>query len=189
VAAAVMAGRLSLAVPVLLSFWLWGERPGVLQVLALLATLTVLLLWSETRLRSPGLILLAVWLLFGVIDSAMKWFSTSVSSVPQAAFLSLIFGSAALWGMIYLRCSGSSGSGRTVLWGLGLGIPNYLSTWGLLVALKGLKAYLVFPVLNLSILVGSAVLARLFLGEGLSARKRWLMALAGLVVLLLSRGG
>ena len=57
---------------------------------------------------------------------------------------------------------------RNVLAGIILGIPNYFSMYFVLIALEQLGSIYVFPVLNIRVVLTSAIASRFFYNENMS---------------------
>ncbi|QRR01083.1 hypothetical protein [Dyadobacter sandarakinus] len=77
---------------------------------------------------------------------------------------------------------------RSIVGGLVLGVPNFLSLYFLLLALGsfGNSAAFVFPVYNILTMLASALAARLIYGEKLNRLKMWGLAMAVVAIILIS---
>ena len=127
--------------------------------------------------------MLAIFLLFGGIDTSIKFFKISFPVRDEGLFLVIIFFSAALWSWIYLIVKKKKIRKREIVFGTFLGVPNFFSTFFLLKALESIPAYISFPVINVGLIVSSGIVGHLYFKERLSLRKRWL-TLAGIVAVI-----
>lgn len=182
-ASTVTMGRLSLAIPVLFSIIFWGEKPQLTDILSLITIFIIILLW-ENKLSKISPILIVLFLLFGLIDASMKFFKIRFESVDNSLFLITIFCSALSLSWIYILIKKIKVRQKEVLWGLVLGIPNFFSSFFVLSALSGgIPAYIVFPFINISLIILSSISGRIFFLESISRRKI-LLILIGIISIL-----
>jgi drug/metabolite transporter (DMT)-like permease len=185
IAGAVTIGRLSLAIPVALSISLWGEKPAVTDILSLVLVFVVIFTW-EGKIGKLSPILLALFLLFGSIDSAIKFFKLKFPGTDDSFFLIIVFFSAMVWGWLYIFLSRREVKITDIGRGLLLGIPNYFSTYFVLRALETIPAYIVFPFINIGMIILSALSGYVLFKEKLSRKKILLLFLGAAAVLLLT---
>jgi len=185
VAASVTIGRMSLAIPVGMSILIWGEIPKIHHWPALLMIMLIIFLW-EGRGKRISWLLLSLFLLFGIVDTGMKYFKSHYGYVDDGAFLLALFASAGFWAWFYVLLRKKRPSWSDLQTGFLMGIPNFFSSFFLLLALQNLPGYLVFPFVN----VGSVLLAflagSLFFAEAPGRRKLILLVLGAFSVLLLT---
>ena len=149
--------KLGLLVSLALSVLCFGERPGLLQLLGILLVLAALVLihtkgGEKSESGAPrSLSLLLLTLLAGGGADAMALFLT-------AALLT------GLLALLERRRSGKRILLRELAAGVAVGVPNYFSSYLLLLALERLPAFLVYPVFStgtiLLVLLLSALLFR-----------------------------
>ena len=185
IAPAVTFGRISLAIPVLLSILLWGERPRISNFLGLVIIFTVVLSW-EGRVRKLSATLLTLFLLSGTIDASMKYFKVHFSSVNEGKFLLFIFLSAFLWSWTYILIVRKPLKVSHIIAGLTMGIPNFFSSFFLLKALEQVPAYVFFPFITIGLITLSALAGYIFFSENLPRRKVILILLGILGALALT---
>lgn len=185
--------------PVLLAILFYDERPGIVEITGVGIGLLAFLLLGIAQ-RKPGerfsLNPAALGLLTGVLivmilnDFAMK--VTQFNNVPEAAFLLIVFGVAGLlcWGFVFMRRASHKTVLRKhdVLLGAVLGIPNYFSSYFLILALQNIPATTVFPIVSASGVVASTFAAVLIWKERPSATAWCGIGLATLAVILLGVG-
>jgi len=184
IASTVTFGRLSLAIPVAASILLWGEQPSFTDIISLVVIFLIIVLW-EKRIRNISPSLLLLFILFGTIDASMKYFKIRFPDVDNNIFLITLFYSALIWSWIFIFSSRRKIRGIAVLNGFALGIPNFFSSYFVLLALsKGIPAYITFPFINIGIIISSAILGTILFKEKLSL-KRTLLIISGVGAILL----
>lgn len=185
VAASVTIGRLSLALPVSLSILLWNEQPMPADIAALVLIFFIILSWEgKTGKISP--ILLALFLLFGLMDSGMKFFKLHFAAIDDGFFLVIVFFSSLAWSWFYIIASQRKVSKKDVISGMLLGVPNFFSSFFLLKALGHIPAYVVFPFLNVGMIIFSALAGFIVFKETLDKKKVMLLILGTIAVLILT---
>jgi multidrug transporter EmrE-like cation transporter len=185
IASAVTIGRLSLAIPVAFSLCLWGEKPQLTDIISLILIFFIIFTW-EGKIGKVSPILLTVFFIFGFLDSAMKFFKLKFPIVDDGAFLIFIFGSALVWGWFYILVTRQNPKGMDIFWGIVLGVPNFFSSYFLLKALAEIPAYVVFPFINIGIIIITALTGRLLFEEELGRKKIILIILGVIAVFFLS---
>ena len=181
VAAASMATKLSLVFPTLLSlFILQTTSPNIFLVLALLLSVPSIVLASKKlngeKTLGAGLLLpFAVFFFSGIIDGGLNLLNYSFSSNSSFIhFPGAVFFFAAITGFSFHFIKKGNWheweDKRIWFGGAGLGVLNYFSIEFLL---RGLEFYgndgaLVFPFLNVGIIILSSVAGLMFFKEKLS---------------------
>ncbi|MFQ5613256.1 MAG: hypothetical protein ACE5H9_14100 [Anaerolineae bacterium] len=188
--------RLSVALPVLTSIFLWQEQPTLGQMAGLALTGLALWLLSSVQLSSPSLSKASSWslvvlggglfLVIGLADTLAKAFEAGQLPGERGGFLFVTFGAAfvASVGLILARrvpvCRAD------FIAGLGLGLPNQLAVLFLLLALAHLPAIVVFPTLNVSLVLLSTLLGYLIWRERLNAHGTVGVAVTALALILIN---
>ncbi|GAB5523760.1 MAG: DMT family transporter [Roseivirga sp.] len=201
VAVATVASKMSLAIPVVFSLFIFKIATGNLDTwnylgigLAFIAILMVSKPNDTTSTKVPlslktlGLPL-AVFFMGGVIDTSLNyanhhWITTELEPV----FPILTFAFAFIWGIIVCIIKKISFTKKDILAGILLGIPNYFSIF---LQLKALSAFdnngaIVYPSLNIGIIIASTLAAVLFFKEKLGRINQAGVVLAIIVIFLLS---
>ncbi|MEM0961431.1 MAG: EamA family transporter [Bacteroidota bacterium] len=208
--------RLSVVVPFIASWLIWGETPTPWQGLGLGLAGAAFFLVARPAAEPPGklgppdlqpgdaspaegasgtsvVILLA--LLFasgGLVDINMKAFQESFAGegVPIATFLLFVFGVAFLVGASVVAWTGARTgrwpSAQAWMWGIGLGIVNYGSAEFLLRALDEIDGTVAFPANSVAIVLGAALIGRLVWRERLSRANVAGLGLASVALVLLA---
>lgn len=207
---AVGVTRVSVVIPFLASWLVWNEVPSVAQgggmVLAAVAFFLIAQKHRPPTDGTAGLVSMQDgrpgmdWHAFGVlaltfcsggaVDLSMKTFEEAFGADnSRVLFLLLAFGGAFLIGAVIVAVRVLRGhswpSGRTVGWGLLLGVVNYGSLEFILRAIAELPGPFVFPANNIAIMVLSAVIGVYVWHERLSLTNQVGMALAVLALVLL----
>jgi drug/metabolite transporter (DMT)-like permease len=194
---ATTSSRLSVIIPILFSIIIFEELPTELHYIGFLFTvITFILFYFSVKGNykdGEGLLkyffLIAVFLGIGFNDFAIKVFKSWRTEQEEPYFVLFIFASAFVYSSIYIIIKKGKIVKQTALWGLVLGIPNVLSTVFLLAALALLPAIVIYPLMNVGIILFTTGLAFLIWKEKLN---RWgVLALASgmLAILFLSLGG
>lgn len=195
--------RLSVAVPFLASWWVWGEVPSAAQGLGLgLAGIAFFLVVRREapaeaqrgdRVVEPHTVatLAALFVAGGLADTSLKVFDEAFAAEhSRALFLLLTFGAAfALGGAIVLARGLRRGRwprADVLAPGVALGLANYGTVAFFLQAVARLPGPFVFPANNIAIVMGAALLGVLVWGERLSRANAAGLALAALALALLS---
>ena len=201
VAVASVASKMSLAIPVIFSLFVFKIGANNLDalnytgiIIAFLAILLVSYKKGSSAARQPLTLAyialpFTVFLMGGVIDTSLNyanhtWITTSIEPV----FPILIFAFAFLIGISTILIRKVKVKPKDVLGGIYLGIPNYFSIY---FQLKALSAFdnngaILYPSLNIGIIIGSTIAAILFFKEHLSAINRIGIFFAITAILLLS---
>ena len=197
--------RLAVALPFLASWLIWNEVPTTAQFIGL-AVAGVAFFLIARRGDAPAAevemgdthpagwkvagVLVLLFLSGGAVDVSMKAFSEGYAATnSQAQFLLLVFGVAFALGLGWVVVRGI----RTGQWlrreevmlGLVLGLVNYGSAEFILQAIARLRGPFVFPVNNIAIVFGAALLGVFVWKERLSRANQVGLGLAALALLLL----
>lgn len=191
-ALATVSSRLSVIIPILMSIIVFHELPNRYQLIGFVfAVITILLFYSSLKGRtgiplrfSEVFYLLAVLLGIGCADFCMKIFQQWRPISEKPFFLTAIFASSFLYTAAITIYRKISINKNTVLFGLILGVPNIFSSFFLIGALTALPAIIVYPTINISIIVLTTIAAQLIWNERLNGYG--VMALlAGILTIIL----
>jgi len=194
---ATTSSRLSVILPIFLSLMIFSEQPTNLHLLGFAFTVITFILFyfsvkgnhKEGEGALKYLFLIAVFAGIGINDFAIKAFKSWKPEQEEPFFVFCIFSSAFVYSSIYILIKKIKITKQTALCGLLLGVPNVFSTFFLLATLAILPAILVYPLMNVGIILITTVAAFLIWKEKLN---RWgVLALASglLAILFLSIGG
>lgn len=199
VAVASVANKLSLIIPFVFSLYLYNEQAGWLKITGIALALAAVLLtcWPQRKEDVPNAKPLSIALVFllpailfvgsGLLDTLLKYVEQSfLNDDNKDEYLITSFATAGAVGILVLLVLFVMGrekfSGRAMLAGIAIGIPNYFSIWCLVRVLKQYQgeSSAIIPVNNMGIVLFSTVMAWLLFRERLSA--------TNLVGILLSLG-
>ncbi len=180
-ALATVSSRLSVIVPVVLAMVIYREIPGFLQFSGLiLAFITIYLFYRSLRNNSDGQLHLTEYLTLillltgiGINDFCMKLFQVWRPESEKPVFLLSIFFAAWLYSSGYVVLKKIAVDRKTVLLGLLLGVPNIFSSFFLISALSEVEAIIVYPLVNIGIILTTAVAAWIIWKEKLNRAGLW----------------
>lgn len=201
VAVATVASKMSLAIPVVFSLFVFKIATGTLDtwnyVGIALAFVAILMVSRPSQSNGPSAPLslktlglpLLIFFLGGVIDTSLNyanhhWITTEIEPV----FPIMTFAFAFIWGIIFCIIKKIKFTKKDIIAGILLGIPNYFSIF---LQLKALSAFdnngaIVYPSLNIGIIIGSTLAAVIFFKEKLGRVNQVGVVLAVIVIFLLS---
>ncbi|HEY8401388.1 MAG TPA: hypothetical protein VIK89_09010 [Cytophagaceae bacterium] len=194
---ATISNKMSLVIPVLANYLVFGTASSVgwSKVAGIIAGLASIIFASykkeDKRLKvfNPFYFVLPilVFLLGGLIDSLINYTNLNYLPPGKEAFFSLFtFLSAALAGisvMLFKMTQKEFPAKKDILGGILLGIPNYFSIYFLLKTLSDFHndGSVVFPIVNISIILATALSSFLFFSERMSK-----INLLGLILAIIS---
>ena len=206
VAVASVANKLSLVIPFLFSLYLYDEKLSVLKLAGIILALAAVLFtcWPHrdiqgSTIKSPhGFLLLVPFVLFigsGILDTMVKYVEQRfLNEGNKDSYLITTFAVAASTGLMMLSWLFLSGrqkfDQRAVLAGVLIGIPNYFSIWTLVKVLAANKgnSSVIFPIVNIGIVLFSTLVAFLVFREKLSKLNWTGIAMAVAAITLMAKG-
>jgi len=178
--------RLSLIIPVILSFWLFQElfTWSKFTAIALAFVSIVLLLYKKSTKDGNfnTLYLIAVFIGYGTVDTLFKILATN-KNIPYIAALFLVFIFCAIVSGLYLFLSKGKIQKKFVFYGFVLGILNFSNIY---LYMKAHKIFadsptLVFITMNLGVIIGGSLIGKFYFKEKLTNN-----AVAGIVLAVIS---
>jgi len=201
VAIASLASRLSVAIPSILAFVLYGDSLSVVKLVGLFAALLALYLCTapDQHVGTPNprlfhLLPITLFLTFGCYFSILKYLQTyylTESSYHSYVMSGFVF--AFLCSIVIGVAKGVFASAdfrlRHPIAGIFLGLINYVAIYALLkvLALEGWKSSRLFPIYSVGVVAVSSLLALLFFKERLSRMKTIGLVVGLAAVALLNR--
>lgn len=196
----VLANKLSLVIPVICALWMYNEHAGAYKIAGIVLAFPAVYLTAHTGQQEGGKGHL-FWpaLLFfvsGGLDTLVNYIQAAYlhTHEVQAACTIICFATAACAGIILLSVLVARGKAqitmRNVVAGICLGVPNFFSIFFLVKALHcgAFESSATIPLLNISILVASSVVAMAFFGERAGKWRMAGLALAVIAILLIAYG-
>jgi len=193
---ATTSSRLSVIIPIVFSIIIYNESPSEFQIVGFAFTVITFAFFyfsiSDGHISGDGflkyILLVAVLVGIGINDFSMKVFKSWKPEQEEPFFVFFIFTSAFFYTSIYIALKKIKIIKHTAVWGLVLGVPNVFSTIFLLGALALLPAIIVYPLINVGIILFTTLLAFIIWKEKLN---RWgILAIASglLAIVFLSIG-
>ena len=196
-----VATKMSVAIPVLFGILYFNESSGTIKIIGIILALAAVYLTSVKNrdgipINKKNLIFpILVFLGSGIIDTSIKFLETSyVSKTEVALFSSSIFFIAGSIGtgilIVQAFMEKLKITGKNILGGIALGIPNFFSIYFLVMALRseGFESSTVFTINNVAIVLVSTLLGIALFKERLIP-KNWIgIALAIISILLVANG-
>tara|TARA_B100000683_G_scaffold54286_1_gene51888 strand:- start:4935 stop:5801 length:867 start_codon:yes stop_codon:yes gene_type:complete len=192
------AGKISMVIPVILSFFLFDESLSILRIFGIGIALISIFLVSPTKVRSTInswyiLLPVGVFLTGGVLDSCVKVLQVSyLNGTEFSPFLTVLFSIALIIGisvLIFRKVNFKQDFEFNSLWaGLILGVPNYCSVYFLMKVLNvpNMEATLVFPINNMGIILVSCLSSLALFKEYFSSRQIFGLALSIVSIAIIS---
>lgn len=178
--------RLSLIIPVILSFWLFQEvfTWSKFSTIALAFISIVLLLYKKSTKEGNfnTLYLIAVFIGYGSVDTLFKILATN-KNMPYIAALFLVFIFCAVVSAFYLFLRNGKIQKKFLLYGLILGLLNFTNIYFYMKAHKIFSdsPTLVFITMNLGVIIGGTLIGKFYFKENLPKN-----AIAGIVLAVIS---
>ncbi|MEA1887557.1 MAG: EamA family transporter [Bacteroidota bacterium] len=194
-----VASKMSVVIPIIFSLFYFNEPISVLKVTGIILALASVFMTTYNRDKSKKrgvlAVLLPIILFFsaGIIDSLIKY-TQEVHIADQGAlmFSSILFSISAITGLIFsIFKKGVLKPEKliqTILAGIILGIVNFFSLYGIIMALESyiFESSIVFGINNMGIVVLSVIIALIFFNEKLSNLNKAGIVLSILTIIFLS---
>lgn len=192
-----VATKMSVAIPVLFGILYFNESTGILKVLGIILALIAVYLSSikaktGIAIKKKNLVYpILVFIGSGLIDTLIKFIESGyVNKTDVALFSSTIFSVAGTIGILVLIFQGLTGklriTGRNILGGIALGIPNFFSIYFLVMALRNnrFESSTIFTINNVAIVLVSTILGIILFKEKLIT-KNWIGIILAIISILL----
>lgn len=197
VAVTAVASRMSVVIPVIGGFILFGEQAGVFKILGILMVLPALFLTfkkSNSSVLKLSLIALPILLFLGTgtNDLLMKYTDFHYIDADLFLVLATIFSHAMIIGLIVLAFQlfkeQTALEFKNLFGGILLGLLNFGSTYYMFRSMALFDSTVLFPIFNAGVVSIAALSDYLLFGEKLS-RTNWIgIALALISIFLISIG-
>ncbi len=189
-----VSSRLSVIIPLSLSIIIFGEIPDYFQLSGIIiAVLTIFFFYLSVKKFSSGsfqkvdyFYLLAVLILIGTNDFSFKIFQSWRPASENNLFILTIFSFAFVYSFSYIILKKIKPDTKTILAGIVLGVPNIFSSYFLLESLNQLPAIIVYPSINIGIILLTSLAAFLIWKEELNVYGWWAMGFGITAIFLLS---
>lgn len=187
-----LSSRISLIIPVALSILLYSEIPTLYNLFGFAFTgITIYLFYLSLRHDKTRTISLKDFLYLGGLmigigigDFSMKVFQQTHPIVEKQFFIFSIFFFAFIYCVTIIFIKKIPLKRHTILSGSVLGVPNVLSSVFLIAALETIPGILVYPLINIGVILLTALLAFLIWREKID-RLGLLSLFTGLIAIVL----
>ena len=167
-----LASKMSLIIPVLAALLFQGDQWTFLKITGIVTALLSVYLTVKKDKQHSGPIYLAIILFVGagLLDTVLSHIQFLYLDSPQSKdyFTTTVFLVAFATGGLLLLFKKQVLSLRNILAGILLGLPNYFSIFFVLRSLESMQSSLVFPILNIGVVVLSALIGWAYYKEQLS---------------------
>ena len=183
-----MASKMSLIIPVIGAVIFQNASIGVYKILGIIiAIISVYLTFKKSGQTAKPALAIILFLGAGILDmwldSIRNNFLSSI--VDFNLFIVTVFFTAFSVGLIKVIWDRKKIIRENIVAGIVLGVPNYFSIYFVLLALENLGGIYVFPILNIGVVLLSAIISWLFYQEQMS-KTNWMgIVLACLSILII----
>ncbi len=194
-----VAQKMSLVISVSFTLWYFSESLNALKIIGFIAAFLSIILVNlqgkndmniQNGMRKHWHLFLATLILSGIIEAVLFYVEAkNYSTQADIGFVVSLFGIAGIIGASIVIGGYILGklkfSFKNVLAGIILGIPNFFTIYLLLVLIsKGYEGSQIFPIINVSIILVSAIVGVLAFKEKLN-KFQWLGFSLGVICILL----
>lgn len=183
-------GRLGILIPMLFSVIMWGELPTVLQIagilLSLISIIIVNISFNSNEAKGFNILLIVLFMLGGMGDFCNKLFQKYSILMYKDLFLFAIFFTAFLLSLYFTFRSKNKVSGKDILFGFLVGVPNLFSSYFLILALNTVATAIAFPAYSAGSILFINIGGMLIYKEKLSLKNKIAVALIVLSLVLIN---
>ena len=194
IAITTVSNKMSMIIPVLIGLFVFKEDKNFLKLIGIvLSILAIFFSCSKNgKLSFDKKYLPVIILVFigqGIADSTLKWAQEfAINASNNNVFFGTTFFTAAFSGILFMMIQQRkiTVTLRSLLWGVILGIPNYFTLYFFVEALSAgvFESSQVFPIVNMGVIVLTAVMGIILFREHLSKRN-WMGILLALIAISL----
>ena len=194
IAITTVSNKMSMIIPVLIGLFVFKEDKNFLKLIGIvLAILAIFFSCSKNgKLSFDKKYLPVIILVFigqGIADSTLKWAQEfAINASNNNVFFATTFFTAAFSGTLFIMIQQRKiiVTLRSLLWGVILGIPNYFTLYFFVEALSAgvFESSQVFPIVNMGVIVLTAVMGIILFREHLS-KSNWMGILLALIAISL----
>ncbi|MAR39187.1 MAG: hypothetical protein CMD22_00615 [Flavobacteriales bacterium] len=174
VSIAAMSSKMSLIIPVLLSYFFYPEvKISALQFSGIILALVAVYCTFKKQQTSVHSLNIAILLFIGAgtLDASIDYIETiflNQQDDEYNKFIITIFSVAFITGLVKMIFDKSQIKLKSVFSGMILGVPNYFSIYFILKSLEELGGIIVFPVLNIGVVLLSSIISYVYYKEEMS---------------------
>ena len=174
VSIAAMSSKMSLIIPVLLSYFIYPDSNITsLQFLGIILALVAVYCTFKKKQKYSYPLYIAIVLFFGagMLDASINYIETIFLNQKEDEynkFIITIFSVAFITGIVKMIFDKNEINLKSILSGILLGVPNYFSIYFVLKSLEELGGIVVFPVLNIGVVLLSSIISFIYYKEQMS---------------------
>jgi multidrug transporter EmrE-like cation transporter len=180
-------GKLGILIPMIFSIVFWKEYPNILQTIgisfALFAIIFINIPLKKEKMKFNYLLIL-LFLFGGMAEFSNKIFQNYSFTKYKEIFLFFVFFSAFLISLYFTIKNQKKVHKRDIITGVLVGIPNYFSSFFLIMALDYVKTSVAFPIFSsgsiLFINLGGIIIFKEF-----PSKKDWIAIISTVIALIL----
>ncbi len=174
VSIAAMSSKMSLIIPVLLSYFIYPDSNiSSLQFFGIILALVAVYCTFKKKQKNLYPLYIAIVLFFGagILDASINHIKTTFLNQHDDEynkFIITIFSVAFITGLLKMIYDKKPINIKSVYSGILLGVPNYFSIYFVLKSLEELGGIVVFPVLNIGVVILSSIISFIYYKEQIS---------------------
>lgn len=166
--------KLGVLIPTLMAIFVFKEHPKMTQILGVVVSVLAIILINYEKTSQSGnkkswLILLLIF--NGLADAMANVFDKIQHISSNDSYLIMTFLSASIITFIVLILRKEKMNIKDALFGMIIGIPNYLSARFLLLALQNIQAVIVYPVYSVAGIILITLIGILIFKEKINMKK------------------
>ena len=194
-----IAQKMSLVITVCFTIFFFSESINTLKILGILAAVTSIIMINipkkgldldDTKMKKLWYMLFLTFFISGLIETLLFYIEAmDISQSADIGFVVTLFGIAAAIGSPIVIGGVAMGKmkfqWKNVIAGILLGIPNFFTIYLMLKMIdNGWEGSDLFPILNVSIILGAAIIGLLIFREKLS-KLQWIGFICGILCIIL----
>lgn len=190
-----VSSKMSVIIPVMTGFFLFGDNVSITKVVGIVLAIASFYLVFKTDKGEKVdvkyiLLPLLLFLTSGLNDSLVKYVEHHFLDGETLMFLTVVFFSAFLIGVVYLSTSKDRNNKKilypAVIGGFVLGSINFWNAWVFVKSMEIFESSVLFPIINVSVVSIAAFSGTIFFKEKLKAINWAGIIMAVLAILLIS---
>lgn len=182
--------KLGVIIPTLMAILIFHEQPKLNQILGIvISVIAIVMINLEKDALTQGnnkILLVLLLILSGFADGMMNIFDEMGILVSNDLYLMITFLSAFMITLCIIFIKKQKITKMDLIFGAIVGIPNYLSSRFLLLALRKIPAILVYPIYSVAAIVCTTLIGLFFFKETLSKKKMYAIGLILIALILLN---
>jgi len=198
IAISTVANKMSMIIPIIIGIYLFKEALGIFKLIGTILAISAIYMTSTKggKLSFDKKYLPIILLIFfgqGIADGTLNWAQKfTITTVNTPIFFACTFLSAGTLGSLFLLyeliVKKIRLQPKSILWGIALGIPNYFTLHFFVRSLQSpiLESSQIFPVVNMGVIIISAVGGILLFKEKLTPFNWSGIALAVMAISLIT---